>query len=153
MIKKISEIYQYQKDIFLYPSPPLTFNSFGNIYQTFVFQFKAHMFVFIPTICLDTRVRFCFPKIYANNNYTSALLFCIAWSPTADEFAECQGVVDAAPFYADCLYDMCATYPTLTEELLCADINAYARECRANLVVTGTTWRTDDFCRKYTLMI
>ena len=78
MIKKISEIYQYQKDIFLYPSPPLTFNSFGNIYQTFVFQFKAHMFVFIPTICLDTRVRFCFPKIYANNNYTSALLFCIA---------------------------------------------------------------------------
>ena len=84
---------------------------------------------------------------------TSALLllFCIAWSPTTDVFAECQGVVDVAPFYEDCKFDLCSTYPT--EELLCPNIEAYAIECRANLVVTGTTWRTDVLCRKYTLMI
>ncbi len=61
-------------------------------------------------------------------------------------FEACHEVVDPQPYFADCVYDLCATLPD--DSLLCPDIRSYADECRSNLVEIGL-WRTRQFCRKY----
>ncbi|XP_072039972.1 uncharacterized protein [Amphiura filiformis] len=58
-------------------------------------------------------------------------------------FVNCTNVVDPAPLFSDCVYDLCAT--ECNEMVYCSTIANYATQCRANLVKIET-WRNADFC-------
>lgn len=66
-------------------------------------------------------------------------------------FAACHNIVSPDPFFANCRYDLCATYPD--EDHLCSNIDAYASECTRRDRLAIQAWRSDQFCRKYNSQI
>ncbi|XP_066299037.1 IgGFc-binding protein-like [Branchiostoma lanceolatum] len=58
-------------------------------------------------------------------------------------FAVCHGTVDPAPFFNDCVFDMCAWNGNTIG--LCQNLEAYADACRA-AGVAPFSWRTEERC-------
>ncbi|KAL2080287.1 hypothetical protein ACEWY4_024080 [Coilia grayii] len=60
-------------------------------------------------------------------------------------FAACQAVLDPAPYYRDCVYDVCVAGPKAHTQMLCHSINAYVLDCQ-NIGIKVLNWRTASFC-------
>lgn len=59
-------------------------------------------------------------------------------------FERCHAAVPPEPFFASCVYDLCACGAAAGEDCLCEALEAYAAECRhAGLVLQ---WRSPTLC-------
>ncbi|OXB51042.1 hypothetical protein ASZ78_013914, partial [Callipepla squamata] len=58
-------------------------------------------------------------------------------------FADCHGVVDPAPYFEDCLFDVCLYKGH--QEVLCRAVAAYVTACQSRRVSIAP-WRTAAFC-------
>uniref|UniRef100_A0AAY4C1A6 VWFD domain-containing protein n=1 Tax=Denticeps clupeoides TaxID=299321 RepID=A0AAY4C1A6_9TELE len=63
-------------------------------------------------------------------------------------FAACQSIIDPAPYFRDCVYDVCIVGSTGNTKMLCHSIAAYMIDCQ-NVGVQVQNWRSANFCRKY----
>ncbi|XP_070710573.1 zonadhesin, like [Pempheris klunzingeri] len=61
----------------------------------------------------------------------------------AGPFRECIGVVNPAPFFQSCVYDMCQFYGQ--QHVLCDQLQAYTDACQSAGAKVHQ-WRTPDFC-------
>ncbi|XP_059389537.1 IgGFc-binding protein [Carassius carassius] len=69
--------------------------------------------------------------------------FCGLLRDQHGPFKNCQTVLDYAPFFEDCVYDVCLYNGR--RDLLCQAITAYVTACQA-MGSTISPWRTAEFC-------
>ncbi|POI18804.1 hypothetical protein CIB84_017452, partial [Bambusicola thoracicus] len=58
-------------------------------------------------------------------------------------FANCHGVIDPAPYFEDCLFDVCLYKGH--QEVVCKSISRYVTDCQSQRV-SISPWRTAAFC-------
>lgn len=61
-------------------------------------------------------------------------------------FSTCSSTVDSAFFKTLCLNDVCASPPNQRDDMVCAMLTRYSRQCALNNVILS--WRAPNLCRK-----
>lgn len=61
-------------------------------------------------------------------------------------FSTCSSTVDSAFFKTLCLNDVCASPPNKRDDMVCAMLTRYSRQCALNNVILS--WRAPNLCRK-----
>lgn len=61
-------------------------------------------------------------------------------------FSACSSTVDSAFFKTLCLNDVCASPPNKRDDMVCAMLTRYSRQCALNNVILS--WRAPNLCRK-----
>ncbi len=72
---------------------------------------------------------------------------CSIITDSTGPFAACQSVIDPAPYFRDCVYDVCMDNDNQT--MLCHSIAAYMLDCQ-DFGVKVQNWRSASFCREST---
>ena len=62
-------------------------------------------------------------------------------------FSAGHSVVGSSSFKTLCMNDVCASPPELRDQMMCAMLTRYSRQCALNNVVLN--WRAPNLCRKY----
>lgn len=70
---------------------------------------------------------------------------CAVISNPNGPFAACHDIIDPAPYFRDCVYDVCMAKEE--EGILCFSIGSYMLDCQ-NFGAKVLDWRTPSFCRE-----